>query len=167
MEDLKKIFSYHAPKGDQPRRYEVIRNAALTFAEVIVSCCPESADRTVAVRRVREAVMNANASIAIGETDLTADQATRLKEKPEERAMPKILPCTGRDMAERCPVVKELEKRNEKRFALSVLNKLIWSLPVAKQSMTMTQLAEGLIVPLEEVGISARWNQANQEFQLK
>lgn len=167
MEDLKRAFKYHAPKGDQPRRYEVIRDAALTFAEVIISCCPESADRTVAVRRVREAVMNANASIAIGEADLTPEQATRLKEKPQEQATPKILPCTGQDMAERCPVVKELEQKDEKQFVLQVLNKLIWSLPVAKQSMTMTQLAEGLVVPLEELGISARWNQGNQEFRLK
>jgi hypothetical protein len=65
--DLEKIFSYQPPKGDQPARYEKIRAAAKLFAAVILECTPESADQTAAIRKVREAVMTANASIALNE----------------------------------------------------------------------------------------------------
>lgn len=67
QEQLDNWFSYHAPKGDQPARYEALRSAGKEFAKVIVGSCPPSADRTVALRKVREAVMTANASIACGE----------------------------------------------------------------------------------------------------
>ncbi len=65
--DLDNIFKYHPPKGDQPERYEKIRAAAKEFAEVINACCPDSADKTAAIRKLREAVMTANASIALNE----------------------------------------------------------------------------------------------------
>jgi hypothetical protein len=65
-EDLiKKYFTYHAPTGDQPERYVKVRAAAEMFAQVIVACCPASADTTAAIRKVREAVMTANAAIAL------------------------------------------------------------------------------------------------------
>lgn len=66
--DLDNLFRYHRPKGDQPERYERLRAAAKAFAQVIVECTPEGADQTAAVRKVREAVMTANAGIAIGES---------------------------------------------------------------------------------------------------
>lgn len=59
-------FSYHAPVGDQAARYESIRGAALDLARLINLACPDSADKTTAVRKLREAVMTANASIACG-----------------------------------------------------------------------------------------------------
>ncbi len=63
--DLENIFKYHSPKEDQPQRYERLRASARQFAETILICCPDSDDRTDAIRKVREAVMMANASIAI------------------------------------------------------------------------------------------------------
>jgi hypothetical protein len=63
--DIENIFSYHAPKGDQPQRYEAIRAAAKVLAQTIVDNCPPSADQTAAIRKVREAVMTANAGIAL------------------------------------------------------------------------------------------------------
>ena len=65
--DLDNIFKYHPPKGDQPERYEKIRASAKEFAKVIDTCCPDSADKTAAIRKLREAVMTANASIALNE----------------------------------------------------------------------------------------------------
>lgn len=59
------LFSYHAPKADQPERYESIRAAAREFAKVVVANTPDSADQTTAIRKIREAVMTANASIAL------------------------------------------------------------------------------------------------------
>ena len=58
-------FTYHAPHGTQPERYIAIREAARQLAVSIVTHCPPSADRTAALRKVREAVMTANASIAL------------------------------------------------------------------------------------------------------
>ena len=43
---------------------EKLRNSAKAFASAINELCPESADRTAAIRKVREAVMTANASVA-------------------------------------------------------------------------------------------------------
>ncbi len=66
-ERLEHLFSYHAPKHGQRERYEEIREAALAFAKVIDRCAPASADKSAAIRKVREAVMTANASIAVNE----------------------------------------------------------------------------------------------------
>ena len=60
-------FNYHAPKDDQPARYVALREAAKEFARAIVTHVPMSADRTAALRKVREAVMTANAAIACEE----------------------------------------------------------------------------------------------------
>ena len=64
VEQLTNWFSYHTPTGDDLERYAKIRKAALAFALTIDDVCPESADKTTAVRKVREAMMIANASIA-------------------------------------------------------------------------------------------------------
>lgn len=64
-DEILNTFTYHAPKGDQSQRYEAIRTKARELAEVIVASCPQSADRTAAIRKLREAVMTANASIAL------------------------------------------------------------------------------------------------------
>jgi hypothetical protein len=63
--DLQHIFSYHAPHGDQLDRYNRLRTAALVFAQAIIDDTPAGADQTAAIRKVREAVMTANASIAL------------------------------------------------------------------------------------------------------
>jgi hypothetical protein len=67
IQDLENIFSYHKPHGDQPERYERIRAYAKGLATEIFHLCPESPERTLALRKVQEACMFANASIAINE----------------------------------------------------------------------------------------------------
>ena len=67
LDEIGNAFTYHAPKGDQTKRYGDIREAAKQLAYVIHQCTPECADQTVAIRKVREAVMIANAAIAINE----------------------------------------------------------------------------------------------------
>lgn len=59
-------FIYHAPTSDQLVAYEKLRNAAKDFANAINEIVPDSADKTAAIRKVREAVMTANAAIACG-----------------------------------------------------------------------------------------------------
>lgn len=65
--DLDNWFQYHAPNREQQKQYETIRAAALHLARVIVANTPASADQTAAIRKLREAVMTANASIACEE----------------------------------------------------------------------------------------------------
>ena len=62
---IEEWFSYHPPKAGQPQRYEAIRDAAKTFALVLEAVCPDSADKTAAMRKLRECVMTANAAIAL------------------------------------------------------------------------------------------------------
>ena len=66
--DIDNTFSYHAPSGDQPARYEAIRAAAKAFALVLVQNTPKCADQTAAIRKLRESVMTANAAIALEAT---------------------------------------------------------------------------------------------------
>lgn len=65
--DLERLFTYHAPKGDQGERYEHIRLAAKLFAETIVDLSPPSREQTHAINKIQEAVMWANAGIARNE----------------------------------------------------------------------------------------------------
>ena len=64
--DLDHIFKYHSPTPEQLPKYEAIRAAAKVFAAVVIENTPRSADQTAAIRLLREAVMTANASIALG-----------------------------------------------------------------------------------------------------
>jgi hypothetical protein len=65
--DLVNLFTYHAPQPGQIKRYERLRVAGRALAEEIVACVPFGADQTAAIRKVREAIMTANAGIACGE----------------------------------------------------------------------------------------------------
>lgn len=58
-------FDHHAPNADQINRIQVIRSAAKAFVTRIWDNCPDSADRTVAIRKVHEAMMTANKSIVL------------------------------------------------------------------------------------------------------
>lgn len=66
--DLKKLenwFSYHPPKDEETvTAYRQLREGGMMLARTICLHCPPSADRSAALRKVREAVMTANASIA-------------------------------------------------------------------------------------------------------
>ena len=57
-------FTYHPPSDGDIPKYKEVRNKALDLARTINSCCPDGADKSAAIRKVREAVMTANASIA-------------------------------------------------------------------------------------------------------
>lgn len=63
-EDLENWFTYHAPTPEQAEDYVRIRSAALNLAIAIIEATPPSADQTAAIRKLRECVMTAFASIA-------------------------------------------------------------------------------------------------------
>ena len=66
-EDLERWFTYHAPSSDQAARCAAIREAGWDFAAVVRESTPSSPDQTAAIRKIREAVMTANAAIACEE----------------------------------------------------------------------------------------------------
>jgi hypothetical protein len=66
-EELRNIFTFHSVKGDQADRYPKIRQAGLDLALVILDNCPDSRERSTAFTRIQEAIMFANAAIAVHE----------------------------------------------------------------------------------------------------
>lgn len=64
-EEIVDLFTYHAPHGNQQERYQSIREGARVFAKILVLNTKPSADQTAAIRKLREAVFTANASIAL------------------------------------------------------------------------------------------------------
>jgi hypothetical protein len=60
-------FTYHAPKGDQQARYVILRDEARELAFKILQLVPNCADRSAAIRKLRECIMTANAAIACEE----------------------------------------------------------------------------------------------------
>jgi hypothetical protein len=67
--DVDSLFSYHKPKGDQQERYDRMTVAAKAYASAILDNCPSTPERTLAIRKLQEARMWANASIALNEHD--------------------------------------------------------------------------------------------------
>jgi len=67
MDDLENRFSYHPPKDDQAARYQNIRAGGLWLASMINELCPDSQEKSLAMTKLREVVMWANASIAVNE----------------------------------------------------------------------------------------------------
>ena len=65
--EIKNRFTYHSPKEDQPERYVSIRDAAKMFATLIIQIVPESREQSLAITKIEEAVMWANAGIARNE----------------------------------------------------------------------------------------------------
>jgi len=69
--DLDNWFTYHSPEGTvaglsiaKTDAYKNIRYVGKVFAESILANTPSCPDQTVAIRKVREAVMVANQAIA-------------------------------------------------------------------------------------------------------
>lgn len=57
-------FTYHAPTAEKAKRYEDLRGFAKSLAIAMSEYCPESLELSLALGRLEEAVMWANAAIA-------------------------------------------------------------------------------------------------------
>lgn len=66
-EELENRYTYHAPKEEQLERYKRIRYKAKMLAAYINEKCPESREKSLALTKIEEAVMWANAAIARNE----------------------------------------------------------------------------------------------------
>lgn len=67
QERIDNAFVYHAPRGDQPERYVLLRSEAKKLAELISANVPPGRERALALTKLEEAVFWANAGIARGE----------------------------------------------------------------------------------------------------
>lgn len=63
-EAISELFEFHPPTPEQQNKYQAMRAQAKILARLIYACCEPGPDRTAAIRKVREAVMTANAGIA-------------------------------------------------------------------------------------------------------
>lgn len=66
-------FTHHPPGEEDIEAYQEIRDAAKTFAQVIVKNTPACADQTVAIRKIRETIFVANAARACHQEDVPDD----------------------------------------------------------------------------------------------
>ena len=57
-------FKYHAPKDGQNDKYVELRSKGKELAYLIDSLCPVSRERSLAMTKLEEVIMWANASIA-------------------------------------------------------------------------------------------------------
>jgi len=62
---VEEAFTYHAPNETQIKQMQMIREKAKELAYLIFEECPASADRTAALRKLRETVTTANSSIIL------------------------------------------------------------------------------------------------------
>lgn len=63
---LDQWFAYHPPRNpDIAAAHEKVRAACRELAQVFSDLLPECPDKTVALRKVREAMFEANAAIAV------------------------------------------------------------------------------------------------------
>lgn len=68
-EQINNTFKYHRPFGDQAERYEKIRDKAKELALTLHECGSMSRELALAFTNLQQAVMWANASIAINESE--------------------------------------------------------------------------------------------------
>lgn len=66
-EQIENTFTYHAPFGTQTERYIKIRQLAKELATVFRENTPQSREQSLAFTNLQQAVMWANAAIAINE----------------------------------------------------------------------------------------------------
>ena len=57
-------FTYHAPKDGQPAKYQAIREKVKELAYLIDDLVPDSREKSLALTKLEESVMWANAGIA-------------------------------------------------------------------------------------------------------
>ena len=64
---LDNVYTYHAPYGTQQDRYVDLRAKGKELAQLITDLTPQSREQSVALTNVQQAIMWANAAIAINE----------------------------------------------------------------------------------------------------
>ena len=63
-DELETRFTYHAPKDGQNEKYIALRDEGKFLAEMIDEKVPDSREKSLAITKLEEAIMWANAGIA-------------------------------------------------------------------------------------------------------
>jgi len=63
--NIEDVFTYHAPDAKQIEQLQAVRESAKDLAQTILEHTPICADQQASLRLLREAVMTANAAIAL------------------------------------------------------------------------------------------------------
>lgn len=64
LAEIENAFTYHKPTPEQIPVYEALRELGGNLARSIYAKCPESRERALALTKLREAIMWANAAVA-------------------------------------------------------------------------------------------------------
>ena len=65
-EHIDAFFTYHPPQGDDAGHYKAMNDCFRNAAHGIFNHTPKGAEQTLAIRKLQEARMWANAAVAIG-----------------------------------------------------------------------------------------------------
>ncbi len=63
-DNVRECFTYHKPDDVRAAKHESVNTQTAALAELYMDVCPESPEATLAVRKLQEARMWANAAIA-------------------------------------------------------------------------------------------------------
>lgn len=63
-QQIENNFSYHSPKQGQQEMYTALREKGKEFAYLIEELAPNSREKSLAITKLEESIMWANASIA-------------------------------------------------------------------------------------------------------
>jgi hypothetical protein len=63
--NVQTVFTYHTATQEQELKFRAVRDAVIHLAQTILNNVPDCADRTSAIRKLRECRMDANAAIAL------------------------------------------------------------------------------------------------------
>lgn len=66
-DEIEKLFTYHKPTDESVDKLFKIREAAKDFAKLVNETLPTSADKSAAIRKLRECVMTINACIVLNQ----------------------------------------------------------------------------------------------------
>jgi len=69
LHELKIRFTYHRPTEKLYKLLDQVRIKGFRFAEVLITMLPESRERSIAVRKIEEAVFWAQAALTRNEAD--------------------------------------------------------------------------------------------------
>lgn len=77
VDKVNEVVSYHKPDQAGVDAISNIRYFTAQLIVAIVKNCPNNADRSAAIRKAREAMMSANASIVVPSLNFTEDYTKR------------------------------------------------------------------------------------------
>jgi hypothetical protein len=89
--DIERRFTYHPPAGDQIERYDALRVQAKNLAMIVLEFTPPTREQSLALTKLEEAIMWANAAIArhepaaelCGGSDRIVQEAVPIEEPDE------------------------------------------------------------------------------------